>query len=62
MVLVRRGLILSNNSITGSLPGTWAPQGFQRLRILALEGNQLTGGIPYNWTTAGAFQNLQAGM
>ena len=56
-----RGLILSNNSLSGGLPGTWAPQGFQRLRILALEGNQLTGGVPYNWSTAGAFQNLQQG-
>eukprot|EP00884_Botryococcus_braunii_P000598 jgi/Botrbrau1/10539/Bobra.7_1s0018.2 len=55
-----RALILSHNSLHGSLPNGWgAPDVFQQLLTLSLDNNMITGTLPAEWGRQGAFPLLQ---
>jgi hypothetical protein len=49
-------LDLSNNQLTGSLPGSWARMSF--LSVVSLQNNNLNGTLPVEWAEQRALLNL----
>ncbi len=53
-------LSLSNNSLSGSIPGVWGtPGSFPQLRGMFLIGNHLTGSLKADWVAPGSFPKLE---
>lgn len=53
-------LVLNNNSISGTLPDSWAEaDALPKLRYLDLSSSQIKGSIPSSWVSSTAFSNLQ---
>ena len=49
-------LVLSNNSLTGSIPSTWPGTGAASLAYLAMDQNALEGPIPPDWQLPDSMQ------